>query len=73
MSGKELFGALARAVGLYFAIIGVAQTAFFLLGKIVEPSGIFGQYVMSGPTLFVIGLLVFFAANAIAAIAYRQK
>lgn len=69
MTAQELFGALVRALGLYWAVYSI-QT---MLGAVIPAQGYTsGEYVISGFPILLIGIFLMFKADGMVATCYAK-
>jgi hypothetical protein len=76
MDGPELFGALVRAIGLYFILTGILYVihALFRLGEVARVQAFDGWASARGAVEYLApGIIVFFFSDKIVRLAYRDE
>ena len=75
MTGRDLFGALARVVGLYFVLSGLSNGANFVAAAIQGGTSLVPQsnYAAAAASQIIGGMIAILGARAIVWAAYGQR
>ena len=74
MTGRDLFGALARAMGLWLLIVGIRHlsAAVYYGWTAGFSAGVVGEYLVRATPEFLIGLFLLAKASSVARLCYRD-
>lgn len=75
MTGKDTFGALVRAIGLWLLILAIRHlsAAAYYGWKVGLSADVVGEYLYAATPDFLIGLFLIAKASSIARFCYRNE
>ena len=75
MTGRDIFGALVRAIGLWLLIVATRHlsAAAYYWWKVGLSADVVGEYLLGTTPDFLIGLFLLAKASSIARFCYRNE